>query len=82
MTKFVLRHWRGNGQIIPDVMKEEYNDYPKYRNIRAYKLKDCLYKIISSEEYLTTVLTRYGVESHNKKVRQYRLGKERLILTP
>lgn len=33
MRKYCLRHWRGDGQIIPDVVRDKYYDYP--RNKRA-----------------------------------------------
>ena len=79
MTKFVLRHWRGNGQIIPDVMKDSYQDYPKYRNVRPYKLSECLYKVLTEAEFLEEMLKKWGVVEHNKAVYKYRLGKDKLI---
>lgn len=52
MKKYCLRHWRGNGQVIADVVKPQYNDYPKHRNKRAYSSSECIIKEISKEEYL------------------------------
>lgn len=51
MTKYVLRHWRGDGQIIADVMKPKYFDYPKHRRKRPYLLKEVFVKEISEDEY-------------------------------
>ena len=79
MTKFVLRHWRGYGHVIPDVMKDFYQDYPKYRKVSPYKLADCLCDVLTEAEYLETMLTKYGVKAHNKMVIKYRLGKDKLI---
>ena len=82
MKKFVLRHWRGNGSIIPDIMKDVYYDYPKHsmnRNARSYKLSECIYKVISEEEYLKEILDKYGIESHNKAVRKNKLGDNKLL---
>lgn len=52
MKKYCLRHWRGNGQIIADVVKDKYNDYPKHRSKRAYSGSECIVKTITEEEYL------------------------------
>ena len=52
MKKYCLRHWRGNGQIIADIVKDKYYDYPKHRNKRPYSLAECIVKIISEKEYL------------------------------
>lgn len=74
MRKYVLKHWRGDGQVIPDVMKDFYDDYPKYRNIKV-KLKDCIVQVLTEKEYLSEVLKMYGVESHNEKVKKYTMGR-------
>lgn len=79
MRKYVLRHWRGNGQVIPDLMKDFYQDYPKHRNIRPYKLSECICSVLSEKEYLKFVLERYGVEEHNKSVKKYCMGDWNLI---
>jgi len=79
MKKFVLRHWRGNGQVIPDIMKEHYYDYPKHRNIRPYKLSECICQVISEKEYLKFILDRYGLKEHNKAVLKHKLGSWNLI---
>ena len=82
MKKFVLRHWRGNGQIIPDIMKDRYYDYPKRsmnRNAGWCSLKDCIYKVISQEEYLKEILKMWGVKVHNQKVKQHQLGNWNLL---
>ena len=79
MTKFVLRHWRGNGQIIPDVMRDNYQDFSKCRNIRPFKLSECLYKVLTEDEYLKEMLKKWGVVEHNKAVIKYRLGKDKII---
>jgi len=80
MTKFVLRHWRGDGQIIPDVMREAYQDHPKHRKVRPYKLSECLYKVLTEAEYLGEVLKKRGVVEHNKAIYKYRLNVNKLIL--
>lgn len=49
--EYVLRHWRGNGQIIPSIKKKFYHDYPKHRNKRPYRLEECFVKDITEEEY-------------------------------
>lgn len=79
MEKFVLRHWRGNGEVIPDIMKDHYYDYPKHRNIRAYKLSECIVQVLTEKEYLKFILDRYGVESRNEKVKKYKMGDWNLI---
>lgn len=79
MQKFVLRHWRGDGQVIPDIMKDHYYDYPKHRNIRPYKLSECIVQVLSEKEYLKFILDRYGVEEHNKAVKKNNLGDWNLI---
>jgi hypothetical protein len=67
MRKYVLRHWRGNGQVIPGLMKDSYQDYPKHRNVRPYKLSECICSVL------------YGVEEHNKAVKKYCMGDWNLI---
>jgi hypothetical protein len=79
MKKYVLRHWRGNGQVIPDTMKDHYYDYPKHRNIRPYKLSECIVSVLTEDEYLKFVLERYGVEEHNKMVKKHGMWDNRLI---
>lgn len=82
MRKYCLRRWRGNGQIIPDIVKDRYHDYPKRsmnRRARVISLAESIVKIITEEEYLRDVLEIWGVEIHNKKVRQLKLGEEKLI---
>lgn len=79
MKQFVLRHWRGNGQVIPDIMKDFYHDYPKHRNIRPYKLSECICQVLSQKEYLEYVLNRYGILEHNKMVIKHKLGNWNLI---
>lgn len=79
MRKYVLRHWRGNGQVIPDLMKDKYYDYPKHRNVRPYKLSECIVSVLTEKEYLKFVLERYGIEEHNKSVKKYCMGDSNLI---
>ena len=79
MKKYCLRHWRGDGQVIPDIVKDFYHDYPKHRNIRPYKLYECICQVISEKEYLAFVLERYGVSSHNEKVVRHKMGSWNLI---
>lgn len=79
MKKFVLRHWRGNGQVIPDVMKDKYYDYPRHRNIAPYSLADCIVQVISEKEYLKYLLDRYGIKEHNRAVFKHKLGDWNLI---
>lgn len=79
MKKYVLRHWRGNGMVIPDAMKDHYYDYPKHRNIRPYKLSECIVSVLTENEYLKYVLERYGVEEHNKMVKKHDMWDNRLI---
>lgn len=73
MKKFVLRHWRGNGQIVPDIMKDKYYDYPKHRNKRPYTLAECICKVISEDEYKSEVLTMWGNEALEKRIKKYNL---------
>lgn len=79
MKKFVLRHWRGNGQVIEDIMKDYYHDYPKSRNMKPYKLSDCICQVISEKEFLQRILEKYGIEEHNKAVVKYKLGNWNII---
>lgn len=82
MKKFCLRHWRGNGQVIPDIVKDRYYDYPKNSmNRRAgwHSLATGIVQIISQEQYLKEVLEMWGVKIHNKKVRQHKLGDWNLL---
>lgn len=72
--KFVLRHWRGNGQIIPSVMQDKYYDYPKHRNRRPYSLAECIYKVITFEEYKEEVLKMWGEETLTKLLKRYKLS--------
>lgn len=81
MKKYVLRHLRGNGQIIPDIMRDFYHDYPKHRNMAPYKLSQCISSVITEKEYLKKVLEMYGVETHNKMVRKHKMGDWNLIKT-
>ncbi len=74
MKKFVLRHWRGSGQVIADIMKDYYHDYPRHRNIAPFKLSDCIVQVLTQQEYLTRILDYYGVEEHNKMVKKHNLG--------
>lgn len=81
MKKFVLRHWRGNGVIIADVMKDRYYDYPKNsmnKNAGYVTLAQCICKVITEEEYLAEML-RVSVEHHNKMVNNHNLGSWKLI---
>lgn len=71
--QFIMRHWRGNGQIIPDIMKDKYFDYPKHRNKRPYTLSECLVKVITVEEYKEDVLKMWGQEALNRVIKKYRL---------
>lgn len=83
MKKFVLRHWRGNGMIIADIMKDWYYDYPKNsmnRNAGKTTLAQCIHKVISEKEYLEEML-KISVEHHNKMVNKYKLGNWKLIKT-
>ena len=82
MKKYCLRHWRGNGQVIPDIVKNRYYDYPKNsmnRNARVITLAESIVKIISEEEYLKEMLDTWGVESHNRAVKRLKLSKDKLI---
>lgn len=82
MKKFCLRHWRGNGSVIPDVVKDSYRDYPKRsmnRNARSHSLAECIVQVISEDEYLKRILEKDGVEFHNKKVKELGLGNWKLI---
>lgn len=82
MKKFCLRHWRGNGQVIADVMRDSYRDYPKRsmnRNARSHSLAECIVQVISEDEYLKWILDRYGIEEHNKNVKKHQLGSWKLI---
>lgn len=82
MKKFVLRHWRGNGQVIPSIMKDSYMDYPKNsmnRNSRSHSLSECIVSVISEEEYLSELLSLWGIEAHNRSVKKYKLGLNKLI---
>jgi len=81
MRKFVLRHWRGCGQVIADVMKDYYYDYPKNsmnRNARRYSLSECIVQVISEEEFLKEML-KISVEAHNRAVKKYQLGSWKMI---
>ena len=83
MKKFVLRHWRGNGMIIADIMKDWYYDYPKHpmnRNAGKTTLAQCIHKVISEDEYLEEML-KISVEHHNKMVLKHGLGSWKLIKT-
>ena len=82
MKKFCLRHWRGKGQIIPDIMKDSYRDYPKNsmnRNAGSCSLSECIVQVLTEDEYLKYVLDRYGVDEHNKMVKKHQLGSWKLI---
>ena len=79
MKQFVLRHVRGNGQIIADIMKDFYHDYPKHRNMRPYKLSECIHQVLSQKEYLEYVKNKYGIEEHNRMVIKHKLGNWNLI---
>jgi hypothetical protein len=48
--KYILRRWRGNGMIIPDIEKPEYADYAR-RIRKPLKLQDVFVKYITKEEY-------------------------------
>ena len=74
MKKFVLRHWRGNGQIIPDIMRDKYYDYPKHRNKRPYSLSQCIVQVISQKEYMEEVLNMWGKEALDQKIKKYHLN--------
>ena len=81
MKKFVLRHWRGDGSIIADIMKDKYYDYPKNsmnRNAGYTTLAQCIYKVITEKEYLAEML-KISVEHHNKMVHKHKLGNWKLI---
>lgn len=81
MKKFVLRHWRGNGMIIADIMKDWYYDYPKNsmnRNARKITLAECIHEVISEKEYLEEML-KISVEHHDKMVNKHKLGNWKLI---
>lgn len=81
MKKFVLRHWRGNGQVVADVMKDWYYDYPKNsmnRRARRCSLAECIVQVISQEEYLAEML-KISVDAHNRAVKKYQLGSWNLI---
>lgn len=83
MKKFCLRHWRGDGQIIPDIMKDSYRDYPKRsmnRNARSHSLSECIVRVLTKTEYLKYVLDRYGIDEHNKMVKKHQLGSWNLIV--
>lgn len=71
--QFVLRHWRGNGQIIPDVKRKKYFDYPKHRNKPPYYLSECFVRDISVEEYKAKVLSLWGQEALNRVIKKYNL---------
>lgn len=79
--KFVLRRWRGDGNIIADVLKDKYRDYPKNsmnRNARVISLSECIVQVITEEEFLEKCLL-VGKDHHNRMVNRYFLGKEKLI---
>lgn len=71
--KFVLRHWRGRGQIIPDIKRKKYYDYPKHRGKPPYYLDDCLVKEITEEEFKKEVLTLWGQDALNRLIKKYKL---------
>lgn len=79
MKKFVLRHWRGNGEVIADVMRDKYFDYPKHRNKPPITLATCIVQVISQEQYLEEMVKIGGVELHNKQVKKLHLGDWNLI---
>ena len=75
--KFVLRHWRGNGQVIPDLMKDSYYDYPKKsmnRNARRYSLAECIVKVITFEEFKEDMIKTWGQESLDRFLRKHKLN--------
>ena len=74
MKKFVLRHWRGSGQVMADVMKDYYYDYPKSMNIKPYSLSECICKIINEDEFLKFIVDRQGVKAHNQAVLKHNLN--------
>lgn len=79
MRKYVLRHWRGNGQVIPDLMKDKYYDYPKHRKVQPYTLSECIVSVLTEKEYLQYILDIYGIEKHNESVKKYCMGDWNLI---
>ena len=81
MRKYVFRHWRGNGQVIADVMKDSYRDYPKKsmnKNARFHTLADCIVQVISEKEFLAERL-KFSVKAHNDAVIKYGMGSWNLI---
>ena len=61
--KFILRHWRGNGQIIPDIKKSHYRDYPKHsmnRNAKTHTCKQVIVREITREEYEQEFIQKWG----------------------
>ena len=79
--KFVLRRWRGDGNIIPDILKDKYQDYHKKsmnRNARSITLAECIVQVINEEDFLKECLL-ISKDHHNKMVKKYFLGKEKLI---
>lgn len=82
MIKFCLRRWRGDGSIIPDILKDKYFDYPKKsmnRNARVIYLSECIVQVITEEDFLKECLL-ISIDHHNKMVKKYRLGKEKIII--
>lgn len=73
MKKFCLRHWRGNGSIIPDILKDKYYDYPHHRNKRPYTLAECIVKVLSEKEFKEYVLKRYGQDQLDKFIKKFNL---------
>ena len=67
MKKYCLRHYRGSGIIIPDIVKDKYFDYPKHRGMRPYILSECIVKTITEDEYLDEIERKYGKEERVKK---------------
>jgi len=65
--------------IIPDIVKDFYHDYPRHRNVRPYKLSECICKVLSEKEYLEFMLERYGIEGHNKAIAKHKMGSWNLI---
>lgn len=71
--QFVLRHWRGCGQVIPDIKRKKYYDYPRHRNKPPYYLNECFVQDITEDEFKRKVLSLWGQDALNRLIKKYKL---------